>query len=67
MSGLRPYQLAAADFLYSTDRALMLAPVGAGKTATALDAIRSIVRTGPPRRVLVLAPLRVAVKWGNIA
>jgi len=58
---LRPYQLAAADFLYSTDRALMLAPVGAGKTATALDAIRSIVPDDPPRRVLVLAPLRVAV------
>lgn len=58
---LRPYQLAAADFLYANDRALMLAPVGAGKTATALDAIRSIVPDDPPRRVLVLAPLRVAV------
>ena len=61
MSGLRPYQIAAADFLYANDRALMLAPVGAGKTATALDAIRSIVPDDPPRRVLVLAPLRVAV------
>ena len=56
---LRPYQRAAADFLYDNDRAMVLAPVGAGKTATALDAIYSLVQdTG--YRVLVLAPLRVA-------
>jgi hypothetical protein len=56
---LRPYQRAAADFLYYHDRAMVLAPVGAGKTATALDAIYSLIQdTG--YRVLVLAPLRVA-------
>jgi len=56
---LRPYQRAAADFLYNHDRAMVLAPVGAGKTATALDAIYSLVQDAG-YRVLVLAPLRVA-------
>ena len=39
---LRPYQDEAADFLYERDRAMILAPVGAGKTAitlTAMDAM----------------------------
>jgi len=30
---LRLYQEQAADFLYEHDRAMILAPVGAGKTA----------------------------------
>ena len=34
---LRPYQEEAADFLFANDRAMMLAPVGAGKTATTPD------------------------------
>jgi SNF2 family DNA or RNA helicase len=57
---LRPVQEQAADFLYEHDHALLLAWVGAGKTATALTAIRDMVRDGHARRVLVLAPLRVA-------
>ena len=39
---LRPYQEDAADFLYAHDRALILAKVGAGKTALAYDLIGSI-------------------------
>jgi len=57
---LRPYQETAADFLYERDRALVLAPVGAGKTAVALTAMQDMLRDGLVRRWLVLAPLRVA-------
>ena len=36
---LRSYQEKAADFLYENDRAMILAPVGAGKTALTLTAM----------------------------
>lgn len=58
---LRPYQEQAADFLYERDRAMVLAPVGAGKTAITLTALREMVRDGHIRRALVLAPKRVCV------
>lgn len=57
---LRPYQEDAADFLYERDRAMVLAPVGAGKTAITLTAIRDLIADGVIKRVLVVAPLRVA-------
>ena len=57
---LRPYQEQAVDFLYGHDRAMVLAPVGAGKTAIALTAMWEMVRDGYVGRWLVLAPLRVA-------
>ena len=60
MLSLRPYQEEAADFLYANDRAMMLAPVGAGKTATTLVALRALLGDGFAKRVLVVAPLRVA-------
>jgi len=53
---LRPYQETAADFLYGRDRAMILAPVGAGKTAITLAAMRDMAR-----KFLVVAPKRVAV------
>ena len=58
---LRPYQETAADFLFENDRAMILAPVGAGKTAitlTAMDAMweRGVLGNG---RWLVIAPKRV--------
>ena len=58
---LRPYQDLAADFLYGRDRAMILAPVGAGKTALTLTAIRDMLAAGVAKRFLVLAPKRVAV------
>jgi len=58
---LRPYQNQAADFLFEHDRAMVLAPVGAGKTALTLVAIRDMLRDGHANRVLVLAPKRVCV------
>ena len=61
MSGLklRPYQDTAADFLYEHDRAMILAPVGAGKTAITLTAMQDAIEAGVVTRFLVLAPKRV--------
>ena len=56
---LRPYQVQAADFLYERDRAMVLAPVGAGKTAITLTAMSDMVRDGLAARWLVVAPKRV--------
>jgi len=60
MLSLRPYQNDAATFLFERDRAMVLAPVGAGKTAITLTALREMVSQGYCQRALVLAPLRVA-------
>lgn len=59
---LRPYQEEAATFLFEHDRAMVLAPVGAGKTALTLTAIKDLIADGHACRVLVVAPLRVASK-----
>jgi SNF2 family DNA or RNA helicase len=56
---LRDYQEKAADFLYANDRAMILAPVGAGKTALTLRAMEDMVRCKLITRWLVLAPKRV--------
>jgi SNF2 family DNA or RNA helicase len=70
---LRPYQDEAADFLYSKDRAMILAPVGAGKTAITLTAMQAMISDGHVKRFLVLAPKRVCtdvwrqegLKWAS--
>lgn len=59
MLPLRDYQEQGADFLYEHDRAMVLAPVGAGKTALTLTAMREMVNDGHVGRWLVLAPKRV--------
>ena len=59
MLSLRDYQEQGADFLYEHDRAMVLAPVGAGKTALTLTAMREMVNDGHVGRWLVLAPKRV--------
>lgn len=69
---LRAYQDTAADFLFERDRAMILAPVGAGKTAITLTAMADMLAHGHVRRWLVVAPKRVctdvwpveAPKWG---
>ena len=71
---LREYQESAADFLYEHDRAMVLAPVGAGKTAITLTAMWEMVRDSHVKRWLVLAPKRVctdvwpveAPKWAPL-
>ena len=72
---LRPYQDDAADFLYERDRAVILAPVGAGKTAITLTAMQAMLDDGLVKRWLVVAPKRVctdvwpveAPLWSRIA
>ena len=56
---MRDYQETAVDFLYEHDRAMILAPVGAGKTAITLTAMRDMLADGVVERFLVLAPKRV--------
>ncbi len=56
---LRQYQVDAAQFLRTTPRSMVLAPVGAGKTATALTAMQAALASGQVRRWLVVAPKRV--------
>jgi len=56
---LRPYQEQGADFLFEHDRAMILAPVGAGKTAMTLTAMQDMIKDGLVKRFLVLAPKRV--------
>jgi SNF2 family DNA or RNA helicase len=72
---LRPYQESAADFLYERDRAMILAPVGAGKTAITLTAMQAMLDDGHVKRWLVVAPKRVctdvwpveAPKWARLS
>jgi SNF2 family DNA or RNA helicase len=59
MLALRPYQETAVDFLYEHDRAMILAPVGAGKTAITLTAMQAMLADRVVERFLVLAPKRV--------
>ncbi len=71
MLSLRPYQNDAVTFLYERDRAMILAPVGAGKTAITLTAMREFMANDVVKRWLVVAPKRVctdvwpveALKW----
>jgi SNF2 family DNA or RNA helicase len=56
---LRDYQEKAVDFLYENDRAMVLASVGAGKTAIALTAMQEMISNKYVTRWLVLAPKRV--------
>lgn len=57
---LRDYQDRAVTHIFERDRSLILAPVGAGKTAIALTAMKELLAEGVVSRWLVLAPLRVA-------
>ena len=56
---LRPYQNDAVTFLYERDRAMILAPVGAGKTAITLTAMAEMLASSHVKRWLVVAPKRV--------
>jgi len=56
---LYDYQDEGADFLYESDRAIILASVGAGKTAMTLVAIQDMIQDSVARKWLVVAPKRV--------
>ena len=56
---LRPNQIEAVAFLSNIDKGMILAPVGAGKTAITLTAMKEALDTGRVSRFLVIAPKRV--------
>src|SRR5436190_858918 len=57
---LRSYQQRAATYLYESDAAFLIAPLGAGKGAAALTAIAELIRDRQRRHALVIAPKLVA-------
>ena len=58
---LRPYQEEIVDFIFNTPRCNVWAGMGMGKTVSTLTAIDALFLTGDiQKKVLVLAPLRVA-------
>jgi len=62
----KPYQKQGTQFLLDTDRALLLASMGTGKTMMVLNAIDILNICGINDKVLILAPLRVARStWKN--
>ena len=50
------HQQRAATFLYESDAAFLIAPLGAGKRAAALTALTDLIRDGHRRHALVIAP-----------
>jgi len=57
---LYSYQQRAATFLYESDAAFLVAPLGAGKGAAALTALADLIRDRHRRHALVIAPKLVA-------
>jgi hypothetical protein len=57
---LRGYQQRLATYLYESDAAFAIAPLGAGKGAAALTALADLIRDGHRRHCLCLAPKLVA-------
>jgi SNF2 family DNA or RNA helicase len=72
---LRSYQQRLATYLYESDAAFAIAPLGAGKGAAALTALADLIRDGHRRHALVVAPKLVAttvwpaeiVSWNHLA
>jgi SNF2 family DNA or RNA helicase len=57
---LRSYQQRAATYLYESDAAFLVAPLGAGKGAAALTALAELIHDKHRRHALVIAPKLVA-------
>jgi SNF2-related domain len=57
---LRSYQQRAATYLYESDAAFLVAPLGAGKGAAALTAAAELIRDRLRRHTLVIAPKLVS-------
>lgn len=59
-SQMRVYQRWTSDVIQKEKTVLLVLPVGGGKTVSTLDAILKLILARKVRRVLVIAPLRVA-------
>ena len=57
---LYDYQSYSVDFLKSHPEAMLILEMGLGKTVITLTAVRDLIEAGEVRRVLIIAPLRVA-------
>jgi len=67
LGDLRRYQVDALEFCKRTPRGYLAAKAGAGKTAVALAYMADLMDRCEVRRVLVVAPMRVAPQWGQEA
>ena len=60
------YQKYATNFIKTHKEAVLLLDVGLGKTSCALTAIKDLLDNGEVKKVLVIAPLRVAkITWSD--
>ena len=60
------YQIYATNFIKTHKEAVLLLDVGLGKTSCALTAIKDLLDSGEVKKVLVIAPLRVAkITWSD--
>ena len=55
-----PYQVAGIDWIIDHPACALFWGMGTGKTVTTLTALDALLAIGDARRVLVIAPLRVA-------
>src|SRR5210317_1102373 len=57
---LHDYQLRAVDFIQTEGRCMLALDMGMGKTTSTLTAISDLTNAFEVRKVLIVAPLRVA-------
>lgn len=57
---LHPYQDEAIEFLHANKRSALWIDMGLGKTVSTLTVIRDLLRDKTAKRILVVAPLKVA-------
>ena len=71
----RPYQFEAAKHILSNPGAALFLEPGLGKTSVTLAGIKTLLKHGHAKRVLIIAPLRVCysvwpretTKWSDFA
>jgi SNF2 family DNA or RNA helicase len=65
-NNLHPYQLQAVQFIKDTPSCALWLDMGLGKTVSTLTAVKDLLGDGTVKRVLIIAPLRVAMStWPN--
>lgn len=71
----RIYQADIAKYILTHKRAMIMAACGIGKTSATLSALNILLKTGKVKKILIVAPLRVALnvwaqeaeKWENFS
>ena len=63
---LHPYQLQAVQFIKDTPSCALWLDMGLGKTISTLTAVKDLLGDGTVKRIVIIAPLRVAMStWPN--